>query len=98
MDIEGADGFDWDASNSEKNWLKHSVTPSECEEAFFNEPLLVASDAAHSDREPRYFALGRTDAGRELFLAFTYRSTRIRVISARDMSRKERAIYAKANA
>ncbi len=91
------DGFDWDAGNSEKNWLKHGVTPAECEEVFFNQPLLVASDPSHSEREPRYFALGRTDGERQLFVAFTGRGTKIRVISARDMSRRERAIYAKAN-
>jgi uncharacterized DUF497 family protein len=97
MDIEDIDGFDWDAGNSEKNWLKHGVSPAECEEAFFNRPLLVAADASHSQGEARDFALGRTDAGRELFIAFTYRGTKVRVISARDMSRNERVVYAKAN-
>ena len=97
MDADELDGFDWDAGNSEKNWQKHGVSVGECEETFFNQPLLVAFDAAHSLGEARHFALGRTNQGRLLFIAFTYRGTKIRVISARDMSRKERMIYAKAN-
>lgn len=97
MNAGEIDSFDWDEGNTSKNWLKHQVTPSECEEAFFNKPLLVADDPSHSEREARYFALGRTNAGRLLFLAFTYRGTKIRVISARDMSRKERVIYAEAD-
>ncbi|MGE5602254.1 MAG: BrnT family toxin [Nitrososphaerales archaeon] len=98
MRIEEIDGFDWDAGNSAKNWLKHGVAQVECEETFFNNPLLLATDASHSQGEERYFALGRTDAGRQLFIVFTHRGTKIRVISARDMSRRERAVYAKANA
>lgn len=98
MDIAEIDGFDWDGGNGEKNWLKHGVSPVECEEAFFNTPLLVAADVSHSQDEVRYFSLGRTNAGRLLFMAFTYRGSMIRVISARDMSRKERVVYAKASA
>ena len=97
MDADELDGFDWDAGNSEKNWQKHGVSVGECEETSFNQPLLVAFDAAHSLGEARHFALGRTNQGRLLFIAFAYRGTKIRVISARDMSRKERMIYAKAN-
>lgn len=88
-----ATGFDWDASNLQKNWLSHQVSPAECEQVFFNQPLIAAPDVAHSQKEPRYLLLGHTDAGRPLFIAFTMRGTLIRVISARDMSRKERQIY-----
>lgn len=88
-----ATGFDWDAGNLEKNWLKHGVSPLECEQVFFNQPLIVAPDLKHSDTEDRYYILGRTDTDRYLFLVFTLRGRRIRVISARDMSKKERAIY-----
>ena len=94
MDFRDIDGFEWDAENSRKNGLKHSVSNGESEEVFFNRPLLVAADAAHSQGEPRHFALGRTNEGRLLFVGFTYRGTKLRVISARDMSRKERVIYA----
>ena len=97
MDFRDIDGFEWDAENSRKNGLKHSVSNGESEEVFFNRPLLVAADAAHSQGEARHFALGRTNEGRLLFVAFATRGTKMRVISARDMSRRERASYAKAN-
>jgi uncharacterized DUF497 family protein len=86
-------GFEWDKGNSGKNWLKHRVTPYECEQAFFNQPLIVADDEKHSQNEARYFALGQTDAKRPLFVVFTVRRHSIRVISARDMNAKEREAY-----
>ncbi len=87
------DGFDWDQGNREKNWLAHEVTPQEAEQVFFNTPLIVADDQNHSNTEKRYFVLGQTDKDRMLFIAFTMRKRRIRVISARDMNRKERKVY-----
>jgi uncharacterized DUF497 family protein len=90
-------GFDWDENNRDKNWEKHRVLVSECEEVFFNLPLLLQTDVAHSQEEPRHFALGRSTAGRRLFIAFTVRNDKIRVISARDMSKKERKIYEQKN-
>ena len=90
--------FDWDDGNSAKSWKKHSVRPSECEELFGERPLLISADFAHSAEEPRHFALGQTRAGRQLFVVFTIRGRRLRVISARDMSRKERSAYEKARA
>lgn len=86
-------GFEWDEHNAGKNWRKHHVTPSECEQVFFNRPLVVADDEKHSGEENRFYALGRTDAGRLLFLVFTIRQGNIRVISARDMNRNERKVY-----
>jgi uncharacterized DUF497 family protein len=91
--LAGCAGFEWDEHNSEKNWLRHYVSPSECEEIFFNRPLIVADDEKHSERENRFYALGHTDSGRMLFIVFTVRHDMIRVISARDMNRKERRIY-----
>lgn len=88
-----ASGFQWDSGNAEKNWHSHQVRTSECEQVFFNQPLIVAADVAHSEQEERFFVLGQSDAGRELFLVFTLRGDLIRVISARDMSRKERKVY-----
>ncbi len=85
--------FDWDDGNSEKSWARHSVRPSECEELFGEQPLLLAEDLSHSQREPRFLALGKTRAGRRLLVVFTVRLRRLRVISARDMSRKERSAY-----
>lgn len=86
-------GFDWDEGNKEKNWISHQVTSSECEELFFNQPLVVADDVLHSKDENRYYALGQTNAGRLLFILLTIRKKLIRVISAREMSRKERKVY-----
>lgn len=86
-------GFDWDKENSEKIWRKHKVSPFECEQIFFNQPIVVAPDEAHSHSEPRFYVLGRTDAARLLFLVFTTRKHLVRVISARDMSRSEKEVY-----
>jgi len=82
-------GFDWDEGNFDKNWIQHQVSNSECEEVFFNRPLIVADDKKHSVAEKRYYVLGRTDADRYLFIAFTIRNNLIRVISARDMNNNE---------
>jgi len=86
-------GFEWDQGNIEKNWLSHRVTPQEAEQVFFNAPLVVADNIKHSRTEKRYFVLGQTDEDRPLFIEFTVRNGRLRVISARDMNRKERMVY-----
>lgn len=86
-------GFEWDENNARKNWESHGVTPEEDEDVFFNEPLVIRSDVRHSQREKRYFALGQTTQGRRLFLAFTVRRTLIRVISVRDMNKREQTFY-----
>ena len=91
--LDETDGFVWDEGNILKNWEKHSVSHLEAEQVFFNHPLLVYSDDQHSESENRWYVLGKTDAQRPLFVVFTLRGTKIRVISARDMSRKERKIY-----
>lgn len=91
--LEACVGFEWDEGNLEKNWPKHRVTFWEAEEVFFNQPLLVAEDAAHSVREARYYALGVTNTGRLLFVAFTIRRSRIRPISIRDATASERRRY-----
>jgi uncharacterized DUF497 family protein len=93
IDLSAITGFDWDDNNREKNWDKHGVLASECEEVFFNLPLLLQGDPAHSQKESRYYVLGHTIAGRRLFIAFTVRGDKVRVISARDMSKKERSVY-----
>ena len=82
-------GFDWDEQNAVKNWERHRVTPEEAEDVFFHDPFVMRSDPAHSNREKRYWALGRTARNRRLFVAFTIRGKLIRVISARDMNRRE---------
>jgi len=94
IDPDRLSGFDWDGGNARKN-EKHGVSMAEAEQVFFNQPLLLLEDGAHSQLEPRFHALGKTDTGRTLHITFTLRQSGalIRVISARDMHRKERAIY-----
>ena len=91
--LESCEGFDWDEANSDKNWLKHKVSKIECEQVFFNSPLIIADDEKHSESERRWFLLGRTDMDRKLFVVFTLRKNLIQVISARNMSKKERELY-----
>ena len=88
-----AEGFEWDEGNIRKNWERHRVSYIECEEIFFNSPIVFNKDEPHSASEDRYFVLGKTDADRLLFVVFTVRDRKIRVISARDMNRKERKVY-----
>lgn len=97
MDIHSFVGFEWDEGNIDKNWIKHQVSNSECEELFFNLPLILNDDTKHSQAEKRYYALGQTSANRWLFIAFTIREKKFRVISARDMSQKEGRVYVRAN-
>ena len=93
--LEECVGFDWDGANAEKNWERHRVTEEEAEDVFFNEPLVIRGDIRHSAREKRYYALGQTIRGRRLFVVFTIRRRLIRVISVRDMNRKELYLYGK---
>ena len=87
-------GFEWDDGNREKN-LKHGVYASECEQVFFNAPLLILDDPKHSVAEDRYAAFGQTDDGRKLVVVYTKRGVFLRIISARDMNRRERQFYEK---
>ena len=97
IDVTEISGFEWDSGNSRKSADKHDVSQAEAEQLFFNAPLLLLPDERHSQKEARYHALGQTDGARKLHVTFTLRGGRtlIRVISARDMHRKERAIYDK---
>ena len=85
--------FDWDEGNSLKNQLKHNVLKNEAEDVFFNSPLLISDDTSHSQVEKRYHALGKTTKRRFLHITFTVRDTKIRIISARDMNKKEQHSY-----
>jgi uncharacterized DUF497 family protein len=97
IDLTKITDFDWDSGDARKN-DKHSVSMAESEQVFFNEPLLLVVDMKHSEGESRFHALGKTDDGRTLHITFTLRNAggKIRVISARDMHRKERIIYEQA--
>ena len=94
IDLASIEGFDWDDGNARKSLDKHGVSQAEAEQIFAGEPLL-AEDIKHSEAEPRFQALGETSDGRRLHVTFTLRDngSRLRVISARDMNRKERAKY-----
>lgn len=85
--------FVWDGGNIEKNFIKHGVSNKEAEAVFTNKPFLVSEDIKHSEKEKRFQALGKTDEGRLLFISFTRRGKKLRIISARDMNRKEEDIY-----
>jgi len=89
--------FEWDKGNSDKNWIKHNVSNKEAEEIFLNKPLKTFRDTKHSQLEIRYFALGATNNGRYLYTTFTLRKERVRIISARNQSKKERKFYEKTN-
>lgn len=91
--IEKCEGFEWDEGNSEKNWIRHRVSKNECEEVFFNRPVFATEDTKHTENEQRFYVLGQTDAKRRLFISFAIRKNKIRVISARDMSKKERQVF-----
>jgi uncharacterized protein len=97
MDLSAVIGFEWDDGNARRN-ERHGASMAEAEQVFFNSPLLLLPDPKHSESEPRLHALGKTTAGRRLHITLTLRvdGTMIRVISARDMHRKERTIYEQA--
>jgi len=87
--------FEWDKGNSDKNLKKHDVSNQEAEEVFFNKPIVFSEDKKHSTTEKRYMLWGKTNTNRKLTIFFTIRNNRIRVISARDMHKKERGEYEK---
>jgi uncharacterized protein len=96
LDFDRVEAFEWDDGNARKSVDRHDVTAAEAEQIFFDERSVVTNDLAHSASESRFHALGRTEAGRSLHITFTLRrgGTRIRVISARDMNRRGRRVYA----
>jgi len=93
LDVASLTGFDWDEGNRYKNSDAHGLDYRRIEEVFFNEPLLVMEDFTHSDAECRCFAYGHDDRGTRIMVVFTTRNDRIRVISARTMTPKEKAYY-----
>ena len=95
FELDQFTGFQWDEGNINKNLYKHKVENWECEQVFFNEPLIILEDPKHSSEEKRWAAFGKTDAGKLLAVIFTKRGSLIRVISARTMKRKERNFYEK---
>jgi|SRR5579885_553866 len=95
MDFKKIKSFEWDKGNSRKNKDRHNVDQQESEQIFFNRPLMIFPDAPHSEKEKRFGALGKTNNNRKLTVFFTVRNNILRIISARDQSKKEREIYRK---
>ena len=85
--------FEWDAGNQGKNLKKHDVNDEECEEIFFDEHKKILKDTLHSETEDRFILIGKTVAGRVLFVAYTLRTNKIRIISARNCNKKEQKLY-----
>ncbi len=95
--FKDVEGFEWDEWNRHKSLEKHNVAAEEAEEVFFDENKVIAADAKHSDKEDRFILLGKTKKGRLLYIVFTLRKKRIRIISARSVNKKEVVLYEKAN-
>ena len=91
--LEKVTGFEWDSGNRNKNLARHQVTTQECEEVFFNQNRKTQIDALHSKNEERYILIGNTKRSRLLYIIFTVRKEKVRIISARDINKKERKLY-----
>jgi uncharacterized protein len=88
-------GFEWNVVNHIHNRTKNDVENYEAEQVFFNKPMVILPDIRHSVIERRLSAFGMTDAGRQLTVVFTIRRSCIRIISARDMHKKEKEFFRK---
>lgn len=97
MKLPSPISFDWDKGNLEKNWIKHKISFKEAEETFLNKLLKIYEDIKHSQSEQRFYALGITNNNKLLYITFTIRQGKLRVISARIQSNKERRLYEKEN-
>lgn len=95
IDLRKVKGFQWDKGNVDKSYQKHGITPNEAEEVFVNEDILLQDDVGHSQVEERFTAIGKTTQDNILFVVFTARGTKIRIISARKANIKERRQYEK---
>jgi hypothetical protein len=92
---DSATSFVWDHGNTDKNWQKHHVSTTEAEEPFFDPNRKEFGDPVHSSLETRHIVVGETKTGRLLYVAYTLRRNKIRVISARSVNKKERSLYEK---
>ena len=88
-------GFEWDKGNFNKNWIRHKITNKECEEAFFDSNRKISRDVLHSKKEVRFMLLGKTKRGKLLFICFTKRRSKARIISARRLNKKQEKLYYK---
>ena len=95
IDVSKCTEFEWDKGNIAKSFKKHKISPNEAEEIFLDENLKILKDINHSQKEKRLIALGKTFTNKKLFIVFTVRGEKVRIISARPMDRKERSYYEK---
>lgn len=84
--------FEWDPEKAKANFEKHGVSFHEAALAFFDENAIELYDDANSKDEIRFQIIGLSDR-RLLFVAFTEREMKIRIISARKANAKQTAIY-----
>lgn len=96
IDLGKIGGFEWNRANIDKSFEKHGITPNQSEEIFLDEDLKVIRDIKHSQKEKRLIAIGKTFENKILFIVFTIRKNKIRIISARPANKKERRNYEKA--
>ncbi len=87
--------FEWDKGNLDKNRRKHGITQEEAETVFADENSLIIPDKPHSKIEDRFAIVGKSDKNRNLFIVFTMRKEKIRIISGRRMHKKEVEKYGK---
>lgn len=95
IDLSKITGFEWDKGNIDKSYLKHGITPNEAEEAFSDEKQLIFEDNKHSQIEKRFKIIGKSIQKKVLFISFTIRRNKVRIISARKASVRERRLYEK---
>lgn len=87
--------FEWDEGNRGKNFKKHGVIDTESEEAFFDPEKKITKDKLHSESEERHILVGQAKQRKILFVVFTKRKNKIRIISSRPLNKKERHLYEK---
>ena len=88
--------FEWDEANKNKSRIKHDISIKEAESAF-NNIVQLFEDTKHSKKEARFILISTSNKGRKLFISFTKRGSKIRIISARRMHKKEILYYEKTN-
>lgn len=93
--LDGVTGFEWNEANI-AHIARHNVAPEEAEEVFFDADNALDEDIKHSTVEKRFIIIGKTQKGRLLYQIFTRRGNKIRVISSRDINKKEVNLYEKA--
>ncbi|MEK7580802.1 MAG: BrnT family toxin [Patescibacteria group bacterium] len=93
IDLTKIKGFEWDRGNIDKSLHKHGITQNEAESAFLDENLFFQEDIKHSGKEVRFIAIGKIKKVKMLFVAFTVRNDKVRIISARIANFKERRLY-----